>query len=271
MAITIAIANEKGGVAKTTTTASLGSILADKGYKVVMVDLDPQGDLTTGLNKEFDERNIYDSIFTHKQMSATNVNPGLVLIGGDSRMNPVSFDKSAVADRDFKYITHGILKKALESLKDQADLILLDCPPNVDIVTANALIASDYVIIPTEAHKFAINGIESILSEMGTLKSQNPNLSLLGILITRYRGNTAIHSQMEEALREKYSGQVFKTPIKENITLQEVSHEGQEIVAYDKERQSGQLVKSKFAGIKDYEQVAEELLSIIFHNETKPD
>ena len=261
----ISIANEKGGVAKTTTTAALGSILSNRGYRVILIDLDPQGDLTAGLNVDPQDRNIYDCLFNHKKMKASKVNDNLVLVGGDPRMKPSNFEKAGSEDAEYKYTPLHILKRAIDQVLSDTDFILLDCPPNVDAITTNALAASDYVLIPTEAHRYSINGVQAIKEIIGGLKkgNVNPSLSLLGVLITRFRTSTAIHTQMAEALRSKYDEEVFSSIIKENITLQEVSHEGQEIVRYDQDRQSEQLVKSKFSGIANYESVAEELLNRI--------
>ena len=261
----ISIANEKGGVAKTTTAAALGSILSNRGFRVILIDLDPQGDLTTGLNIDPEDRNIYDCLFTHKKMRASKVNKNLVLVGGDPRMKPANFEKAGSEDPQYKYTPLHIFKPAMDEVMAETDYIILDCPPNVDAITTNAMAVSDYVLIPTEAHRYSINGVRAIKEIIeGLIKGNvNPSLSLLGILITRYRSNTAIHTQMAKALREKYGDDIFSNVIKENITLQEVSHEGQEIVKYDKDRQLEQLVKSSFTGMTNYESATDELLKRI--------
>ncbi|MEM6814095.1 MAG: ParA family protein [Bacteroidota bacterium] len=264
MAQVISIANEKGGVAKTTTTAALGSILSHRGHRVIMIDLDPQADLTSGLNIDPEDRNIFDCVFNHKKMRATKVNDNLVLIGGSPKMKPALFEKASTEDKEYKLSPYGILRKRIKDVLDQTDFVLLDCPPNVDTVTMNALAASDYVLIPTEAHRYSINGAAEIVDLVDTLKEElTPGIEILGVLITRYRSSTAIHKQLAEELKETYKDLLFSNPIKENITLQEVSHEGREIVDYDEERQAQQLVKSKFVGIENYESIVEELLNRI--------
>lgn len=264
MPTVISIANEKGGVAKTTTAAALGSILSHRGHRVIMIDLDPQADLTSGLNINPEDRNVFDCLFESKKLRATKVNDNLVLVGGSPKMKPSLFEKAAAGEKEYKLAPYGVLKKRLVEVLDQTDIVLLDCPPNVDTVTMNALVASDYVLIPTEAHRYAINGANEIVELVSAIKSElNIKLEVLGVLLTRYRGTTAIHSQLAKELKETFKKKLFPEPIKENITLQEVSHEGREIVDYDAERQTEQLVKSKFVGMANYESAAVELLNRI--------
>ena len=263
----IAIANEKGGVAKTTSTGAIGSVLSRRGYKTVMVDLDPQADLTVSLNVDAGEKNIFDCIFTHKKIMASQVNKNLVLVGGSPYLNPIDFLDERKKDVDLQDENEKeILKSLLDSLKGKVDYILLDCPPNKEIITTNALVASDYVIIPSEAHAFSTNGIISVKALVERYQRKlNPNLKILGILLTRYRSNTAIHSDMAEWLNGEFPNTLFKTKIHENITIQEATQEGQEIEEYQKVKAEQQLVKTKkpFRGLKDYGDLVDEILEKI--------
>ncbi|WP_185152483.1 ParA family protein, partial [Fulvivirga aurantia] len=226
----ISIANEKGGVAKSTSANALASILSRKGYKVILVDLDPQADLTLSLDIECGDRNIFDCIFMHKKVIASKVNDNLVLIGGDPRLTPVGFIDSVKKDQEFELENPRlILKLLLDQIKKKVDFIILDLPPNREIVVQNALAASDYVLIPTEAHSFAANGIHNIIEYIDLFKEKlNPRIDLLGIIVTRYRRNTAIHSDMYEWLKETYPNKLFNTTIAENITIQEATQQGRE-------------------------------------------
>lgn len=260
----IAIANEKGGVAKTTSTGAIGSVLSKKGYKTVLIDLDPQGDLTVSLNINVAEKNIFDCLFTHKKIMANNVNQNLVLVGGDPRFNPVEFLDARKLDDDLQDENElTILDSFLSTLRGQVDFVLLDCPPNKEIITKNALVASNYVLIPSEAHTFSTNGIVALQELVERFqRKRNPDLKVLGILLTRYRANTAIHSDMATWLNTEFPGTLFETRIHENITAQEVTQTGNEIEEYQKIKEEQQLVKSKgpFRALKDYTDFVDEML-----------
>ncbi len=265
MAIIISMANEKGGVAKTTSVASIGSVLSRKGFKTLLLDLDPQADLTISLDVEAMDRNIYDCVFNHRRILANKVNENLVLVGGDPRFNPIEFMDALKRDKEFEFENPRlILKSVLEEVKDKADFVLLDCAPNREIITQNALAASDYVLIPSEAHNFSVNGINNIIQYInGFQQKLNPNLRLLGIFLTRFRKNTAIHSDMLEWFIENYSEDLFKTVINENITLQEATQMGRELIDHQEMKNEQKLVKSKsvFTGLMNYNMLVDEILN----------
>lgn len=261
----ITIANEKGGVAKTTSTASIGSILSRLGRKVVLVDLDPQADLTVSLDIESEDRNIYDCLFYHKKILASKVNDNLVLVGGDPRLTPIEFMNALKMDKELEFDNPRlILKSLIDQIGSQAEFVILDCPPNREIITQNALAASDYVLIPSEAHNFSVNGINNIIEYIESFKNKlNPRLNLLGIFLTRYRQNTAIHSDMFEWFKENYPEQLFETKITENITLQEATQLGRELIDHDQIKRDQRLVKTKtqFKGLVDYQFLVDEILN----------
>lgn len=263
----ISISNEKGGVAKTTSTAAIGSVLSRLGYKVILVDLDPQADLTVALDIEPEDRNIFDCIFSHRRIKASKVNDNLVLVGGDARLTPLDFAEGLKRDKLLQFENPRlVLRSLLELAEGKTDFILLDCPPNREIITQNALAASDYVLIPTEAHSFSVNGIANIIEFIEAFQQKlNPKLDLLGIFITRYRNNTSIHLDMKEWLHENFRKHMFSHVINENITLQEATQMGRELENHDAIRKQTQVVKTQtpFRGLQDYKDLVEELLEKI--------
>ena len=268
----ISIFSEKGGVAKTTTAAALGSILSRQGKRVVLVDLDSKPDLTRAFNQTAGERNIFDCIFNHRHLLAHNLNPNLVLVAGDHRMTPTNFSDHLKKDPDFQYENPRlILREVLQSSIDKADFILLDCPPNFELVTGNALACSNYLLIPTEANSFSVNGIGTVLEYSSNFTGRiNKDLKILGIFLTRFRASTSIHSELKRSLEELYPEHMFSTVIHENTTVQEAIHLGKEFEIYkaEKARKARTSNRRPFRGLDDYRKLADELLTKISH-ETK--
>ncbi len=224
----------------------------------------PELRFTVSLDVAAEERNIYDGLFTHKSVLANKVNDNLVIVGGDPRLTPLEFMNAVKMDNEFEFENPRlILKSWLDQITDKTDFVLFDCPPNREVITQNALAASDYVLIPTEAHNFSINGISNIIEYIDSFRKKlNPNLKLLGIFITRFRKNTSIHSDMIEWFEENYPKDLFEARINENITLQEATQLGRELSEHDSLRNEQQLVKSKtpFKGLQDYQQLVDEIL-----------
>ena len=263
----ITIANEKGGVGKSTTTVALGSVLAKRGYRVVMVDLDSQSDLTVSLGKVPGDRNTFDCIFTHKNILATRVNPKLVLVGGDPRMIPIRFKDQVENDPQFQYENPRlVLRDILGECRKNSDFILLDCPPNLDLITQNALACSDYLLIPTEPHNFSINGIRIMLdTALGFSSRLNESLAILGVFLTRFRASTSMHSDVHADLTRLYPEHMLKSVIHENVTVQEATHVGVEFEEYEIQKSKQALIKKNrpFRGLEDYRSLADEILDKI--------
>jgi len=265
MSITISFINEKGGVAKTTSAASIASILSRRGYKVVCIDMDPQGDLTIAFNVNAENRNIYDCLFAHRKLIASKVNDNLVLVGGDPRMKPTKLAKNIDDDDELNLMNRTqVLKSVIDNTNtDKTDFIIIDCPPNTDLAVENCLAVSDHVIIPTEAHNFSVQGLQSIIHLIDRFQKQlNENLSLLGILITLYEGTTNINKDLREWYESEYGELVFKTPIRKNTHLKEATHIGKELAEYKISKQEESLIKKafKFNGLDDYNQVCDEIV-----------
>ena len=259
-------------MAKSTTTSALGSVLSSRGYKVIMIDLDSQCDLTISLRMDVEERNIFDCIFKHKGLLATNVNPNLVLVGGDARMTITEFTNQLRGDEEFKHENPRlVLREILNDSTSRADYVLLDCPPNLELITSNALACSDYLLIPTEPHSFSINGINTMMDYTASFQKRvNKELKILGIFLTRFRSNTRIHSEVKDELDRHYPGKMLHTVIHENITVQEATHMGKEFEKYGEEKAAQGLFKHEhpFRGLVDYRKLADEILERL-HDDDK--
>jgi len=260
----ISIANEKGGVAKTTSCSAIGSVLSRLGYTVILIDLDPQSDLTISLGINPKDRNIHDCIFTHRKLKAHSINDNLVLIGGSPEFTTIDFLDNLKKDEEYQYENPRlIIRQLITDALDRCDFILLDCPPNLEIITQNALLASDYVLIPSEAHSFSINGVENLIEQVLRFKKKaHPILEVLGIFLTRYRTKTRSHQDLEEYFLRHHPKKFLKTFIHENITIQEATHSGRELEEHDDYKKQNSLVKKNqpFRGLKDYRDLVDEIL-----------
>lgn len=239
----ISIVNHKGGVGKTTSVSSLGVALARMGKRVLLVDLDAQGNLTDTLTQTPGVRSIYDSLRTLETIPVVNIREGLDLC--PSSIDLVSMDLELADKKDREYR----LSKLLQGL--DYEYILLDCPPSLGLLTINALTASTKVIIPLTPEALPAKGLGTLLDIIErTKETLNPGLSLGGILITRYN-RRKINRLVEETLRETFGDSVFKTKIRENVDISESPLQGMDIYSYS----------PNSIGAKDYESLALEVVS----------
>ena len=240
---TISIVNHKGGVGKTTSVSSLGVALARMGKRVLLVDLDAQGNLTDTLTQTPGDRSIYDSLRTLETLPVVNIREGLDLC--PSSIDLVSMDLELADKKEREYR----LSRLLRGL--DYDFILLDCPPSLGLLTINALTASTKVIIPLTPEALPAKGLGTLLDIIErTKETLNPGLSLGGILITRYN-RRKINRLVEETLRETFGDSVFKTKIRENVDISESPLQGMDIYSYS----------PNSIGAKDYESLAMEVVS----------
>ena len=239
----ISIVNHKGGVGKTTSVSSLGVALARMGKRVLLVDLDAQGNLTDTLTKTPGDRSIYDSLRTLETLPVVNIREGLDLC--PSSIDLVSMDLELADKKEREYR----LSRLLRGL--DYDFILLDCPPSLGLLTINALTASTKVIIPLTPEALPAKGLGTLLDIIErTRETLNPGLSLGGILITRYN-RRKINRLVEETLRETFGDSVFKTKIRENVDISESPLQCKDIYSYSPDS----------IGAKDYESLALEVVA----------
>ena len=245
----ISIANQKGGVGKTTTTVNLSTILAKKGKKVLLIDTDPQGNATSGLgvSKEV-ELSVYDILIGDTEFDETlqeTAIKNLKVCPSNISLAGAEVQLVSMMSREQR------LKTKLDKIKDQYDYILIDCPPSLGLVTLNAFTASDSVLIPVQCEYFALEGLGQLLNTVNLVKKHlNKNLEIEGALLTMYDARTNLSNQVVKEVKKYFEDKVYKTVIPRNVRLSEAPSYGMPITIYDP--------RSK--GAKAYEKFAKELL-----------
>ena len=250
MAKIIAITNQKGGVGKTTTAVNLSAELAEMGKKVLMVDLDPQGNTTSGLGRAARENNsVYDVMMGKQQLQACIQDTALKklkLLGSDIRLAGAEVELVGVSNREF------YLKNLLGTLRDDYDFIFIDCPPSLSLLTLNALAAADTVLIPIQCEYYALEGVTSLMNTVNRVKKTiNPHLEIEGILLTMLDGRTNLGLQVVDQVKKHCKKDVFATTIPRNVRLGEAPSHGEPINIYD----------PRSTGAMAYQSLAKEVLS----------
>jgi len=249
---TIAFTNQKGGVGKTTTTINLGAALADRGQKVLLIDIDPQGNLTVscGVKAHELEATIYEVL--KEQVTIGEVVVDLERASGSLKLLPATLALSASeTELSAKPGREFLLKGALQSFDEDFDYILIDCPPSLGLLTINALVAADGYIIPLASEFLALYGTSQLLEVVDIVRKRiNADLLLAGVVITQYDGRKVHSREIVDQIKAFFKDQVFKTLIRANVSLTEAPSFGQDIFTY----------KPTSPGAEDYRALAEELL-----------
>ena len=245
----ISVANQKGGVGKTTTTVNLSTMLAKKGKRVLLIDTDPQGNATSGLGitKEL-ELSVYDVLVGDTEMIETlqesNIK-NLTVCPSNISLAGAEVELVSMMSREQR------LKTKLDEIKDNYDYIFIDCPPSLGLITLNAFTASDSVLIPVQCEYFALEGLGQLLNTVNLVKKHlNKNLEIEGALLTMYDARTNLSNQVVKEVKKYFENKVYKTVIPRNVRLSEAPSYGMPISLYDP--------KSK--GAKAYEKFTKEII-----------
>jgi len=248
MAKIIAITNQKGGVGKTTTSVNLTAILADMGQRVLVIDLDPQGNTTSGLGMEAGEKSIYEVIMgrlTMKEAVQKTEWKNLSIVGSDIRLAGAELELVNVEKREFR------LKTAIKAIEKDFDFVFIDCPPSLSLLTINALAATDKVLIPIQCEYYALEGVTSLMNTIQRVKKTvNPRIDIEGILLTMLDGRTNLGLQVVDQVKKHFKKQVFATTIPRSVRLGEAPSHGEPIHIYD----------GRSAGAVAYRALAQEVL-----------
>ena len=242
----ISLVNQKGGVGKTTTSINLSASLALEGKKVLLIDLDPQGNATTGVgfNKGDIERSVYDVFNNTVDINDVILKTkfrDLHLLPSSLQLAGIDIELIEKGREDPAFQKSFQFKKELDKCKDNYDYVIVDCPPSLGLITTNALTASDSVIIPVQCEFFALEGITQLLNAiMLTKKKINPNLKLEGVLLTMLDSKTNLSIEVIEEIRSYFKEKVYTTIIPRLIRLAEAPSHGKPIVAYDPKSKGSQ-------------------------------
>ena len=246
----IAVANQRGGVGKTTTTINLSACLAEQGQKVLVIDVDPQGNTTSGLgiDKNNTENTVYELMLGEASIDDCiykSVMDDLDVIPSNVNLAGAEIDLIDIDDREY------ILKKIVNSLKEKYDFILLDCPPSLSMLTVNAMTAANTVLVPIQCEYYALEGLSQLIRTINLVKQKlNPELEIEGVVFTMYDARTNLSLQVVENVKANLKQTVYKTIIPRNIRLAEAPSHGLPINLYD----------SKSAGAESYRLLAEEVI-----------
>lgn len=246
----IAVANQKGGVGKTTTAINLSACLAEKNKKVLTIDIDPQGNTTSGLgvDKNVVENTVYELFLDECNLSdciQSSVMDNLSVIPSNINLSGAEIELISMENKEY------LLREKLDTIKQNYDFIIIDCPPSLNLLTVNAMVASDTVLVPIQCEYYALEGLSQLMHTINLITERlNPKLEIEGVVFTMYDARTNLSSQVVENVKENLNKKIYKTIIPRNVRLAEAPSYGMPINLYD----------SKSAGAEAYRFLAEEVI-----------
>lgn len=246
----IVVANQKGGVGKTTTAINLSACLAEAGQKVLAIDMDPQGNMTSGfgIEKEEIENTVYELLLEESKVEECiqkDVMENLSLICSNINLAAAEIELIGVEEKEF------ILQRAIEPVKEEYDFIIIDCPPSLNMLTINAMCLADTVLVPIQCEYYALEGLSQLIHTINLVQERlNPNLEMEGVVFTMYDARTNLSLQVVENVKNNLQQTIYKTIIPRNVRLAEAPSHGMPINLYD----------TRSAGAESYRLLAEEVI-----------
>ena len=249
----IAIANQKGGVGKTTTSINLSACLAEAGKKVLVIDTDPQGNATSGLGLDKDEceNTVYDLVLDQcsikECMYKVDNIPNLTVIPSNVDLAGAEIELLGINEKEY------ILRNAVDYVKDDFDYVIIDCPPSLNMLTINAMTTADSVLVPIQCEYYAMEGLSQLIHTINLVKKKlNPYLEMEGVVFTMYDSRTNLSQEVVESVKEALEERVFETNIPRNVRLAEAPSYGMPICKYD----------ASSAGAQAYASLADEIIKV---------
>ena len=228
----IAVVNQKGGVGKTTTAVNLTAALTELGLKVLLCDFDPQANATSGMgiSKRKLKKTVYDVVINGEDTKSAIVStPYGDVLPSTGDLAGAAVELIAMEDRSYR------LAKALAHVKDLYDVIFIDCPPSLEMLTVNALCAAQSILVPVQCEYFALEGLSDLMSTLRSVKKKmNPTLEIFGVVLTMYDGRTNFSAQVAQEVRKYFPGKVFATAVPRNVRLAEAPSHGVPVTVYDR-------------------------------------